>query len=72
METLCHDPQQKLHGFLLNDYNNSRCEMKQRQHASSRFYICSCSHEECNEHVFFSSGESHRALASYPDTHNDP
>ncbi|KAM8839951.1 TGF-beta receptor type-2-like [Spinachia spinachia] len=55
IDTVCHNRFHKLHGLLLEDYNNSRCEMKERKGVGSQFFICSCSEEECNEHIFFNS-----------------
>ncbi|XP_033831457.1 TGF-beta receptor type-2-like [Periophthalmus magnuspinnatus] len=52
-DTICHNPEVKLHGLRLDDYNNSKCEMRERSGQGSDFYICSCSEDECNEHVFF-------------------
>ncbi|CAL9691692.1 unnamed protein product [Knipowitschia caucasica] len=50
-DTICHNPEQKLHGLQLDDYNNSKCEMRER----GGFHICSCYEEECNGHVFFNA-----------------
>ncbi|XP_056154149.1 TGF-beta receptor type-2-like isoform X2 [Lampris incognitus] len=55
IDTMCYNPAQKLHGLVLDDYNNTKCEMKERKGMGSQFYICSCSEDECNEHVFFTS-----------------
>ncbi|KAG5842374.1 hypothetical protein ANANG_G00176980 [Anguilla anguilla] len=55
IETLCHHPSQRLYGFLLDDYNNTKCEMKEKSVPGSQFYICSCSEEECNHLLHFSS-----------------
>ncbi|KAK2920943.1 TGF-beta receptor type-2-like isoform X1 [Channa argus] len=52
-DTVCHNPAQKLYGLVLEDYNNSKCEMKERKGMGSQFFICSCSEEECNERIFF-------------------
>jgi len=52
-DTVCHNPAQRLHGLILEDYNNSKCEMKERKGMGSQFFICSCNEEECNEQVFF-------------------
>lgn len=57
-DTVCHDPAQKLHGLALEDYNNSKCEMKEIKGMGSEFFICSCSEDECNEHIFFDTGKS--------------
>ncbi|KAM4630217.1 TGF-beta receptor type-2 isoform 2-T2 [Polymixia lowei] len=53
IDTICHNPAHKLHGLVLEDYNNSKCEMKERKGMGSEFFICSCSEEECNEHILF-------------------
>ncbi|XP_034016880.1 TGF-beta receptor type-2-like [Thalassophryne amazonica] len=55
IDTVCHNPAHKFHGLLLEDYNNSKCEMKERRGMGAQFFICSCSEEECNEQVFFPS-----------------
>ena len=59
MDTICHNPAHRLHGVLLDDYNNSKCEMKERKSQGSQLYMCSCSEDECNDHVFFSGSISH-------------
>uniref|UniRef100_A0A8C8IHT1 Serine/threonine-protein kinase receptor n=1 Tax=Oncorhynchus tshawytscha TaxID=74940 RepID=A0A8C8IHT1_ONCTS len=53
IDTICHNPAHKLHGLVLEDYNNSKCEMRERNGMGSQFFICSCSEDECNNHVFF-------------------
>ncbi|XP_075995310.1 TGF-beta receptor type-2-like [Genypterus blacodes] len=55
IDTFCHNPAQELLGFLLDDYNNSKCEMKERKGMGLPFFVCSCSEDECNEHVSFTS-----------------
>lgn len=52
-DTVCHNPAEKLYGLILKDYNNSECEMKELSGMGSKFFICSCSEDECNERVFF-------------------
>ncbi|CAG05723.1 unnamed protein product, partial [Tetraodon nigroviridis] len=52
-DTVCHNPAYKLYGLVLDDYNNSKCEMKEIKGMGSKFFICSCSTDECNEHIFF-------------------
>ncbi|XP_032873067.1 TGF-beta receptor type-2-like [Amblyraja radiata] len=55
IETLCHDPAVPLYGHLLDDYNNTKCKMKEKKAQGSVFYICSCSDvEECNDLLKFS------------------
>ncbi|CAL8295247.1 unnamed protein product [Merluccius merluccius] len=53
MDTICHNPVDKLHGLVLDDYNNTKCEMKERKGMGYKFFICSCSTDECNEDLFF-------------------
>ncbi|XP_036394684.1 TGF-beta receptor type-2 isoform X2 [Megalops cyprinoides] len=53
-ETLCHDPSKPLYGLMLDDYNNTKCLMKEKKFPGSQFYICSCSGEECNDELIFS------------------
>lgn len=54
-DTFCHNPDQKVYGLVLEDYNNRKCEMKERKGMGSQFFICACSEEECNDHIFFNS-----------------
>ncbi|KAM9385065.1 TGF-beta receptor type-2-like [Pholidichthys leucotaenia] len=63
-DTKCHDPAQKLYGLVLEDYNSSKCEMKERKGMGSEFLICSCSEDECNEFIFFnpSQDDSHQVM----------
>lgn len=58
IDTVCHNPAHRLHGLVLEDYNNSKCEMKEIKGMGSQFFICSCSEDECNEHIFFTSSKS--------------
>ena len=53
MDTVCHNPAQRLNGLMLDDYNSSRCEMRERKGMGSIFFICSCSMDECNDSVVF-------------------
>ncbi|XP_055750713.1 TGF-beta receptor type-2-like isoform X3 [Salvelinus fontinalis] len=53
IDTICHNPAHKLHGLVLEDYNNSKCETRERNGMGSQFFICSCSEDECNDHIFF-------------------
>ncbi|XP_014909636.1 TGF-beta receptor type-2-like [Poecilia latipinna] len=53
-ETVCHDPALPLYGLYLDDYNNTKCIMKEKKAKDSKFFICSCSNEEeCNDHIIF-------------------
>uniref|UniRef100_UPI00398EC951 TGF-beta receptor type-2 isoform X2 n=1 Tax=Pristiophorus japonicus TaxID=55135 RepID=UPI00398EC951 len=55
VETLCHLPTIPLYGYLLDDYNNTECKMKEKKVPGSVFYMCSCSiTEECNDRLIFS------------------
>ncbi|KAL0962519.1 hypothetical protein UPYG_G00341100 [Umbra pygmaea] len=55
IDTVCHNPANELHGLMLEDYRNSRCEMKEKMGMGSKFFICACSEDECNDHLFFTS-----------------
>ncbi|XP_053323766.1 TGF-beta receptor type-2 isoform X2 [Spea bombifrons] len=52
-ETLCHDPKVKLYGHKLDDYNSSRCRMREVKMPGETMYMCSCSAEECNLIYYF-------------------
>ncbi|KAH0627312.1 hypothetical protein JD844_002859 [Phrynosoma platyrhinos] len=54
LETICHDPTQKLHGHELTDYGSDKCTMSEKREAGGLLYICSCSAEECNDELIFS------------------
>ncbi|XP_041649090.1 TGF-beta receptor type-2 [Cheilinus undulatus] len=55
IETLCHDPSKPLYGIMLDDYNSSKCVMKEKNTTSGMAHICSCSEEEeCNDLLIFS------------------
>lgn len=62
-DTVCHNPAQRLHGLALEDYNNSKCEMKEVAGMGSQFFICSCSEDECNEDIFFTSAKEAQVVA---------
>ncbi|KAK7886819.1 hypothetical protein WMY93_026440 [Mugilogobius chulae] len=54
IETLCHDPAKPLYGVMLDDYNSSTCEMKEKNTTGGPAFVCSCSEEEeCNDELFF-------------------
>lgn len=57
LETVCHDPKIAYHGFVLDDAASSKCIMKERKGSGETFFMCSCSSEECNDHIIFSEGE---------------
>uniref|UniRef100_A0A3Q1M0G1 TGF-beta receptor type-2 n=1 Tax=Bos taurus TaxID=9913 RepID=A0A3Q1M0G1_BOVIN len=54
LETVCHDPKIAYHGFVLDDAASSKCIMKERKGSGETFFMCSCSSEECNDHIIFS------------------
>lgn len=62
-DTVCHHPAQKLYGLVLEDYNNTKCEMKERKGMGSEFFICSCNEDECNERIFFNSNKDSPVMA---------
>lgn len=62
LETLCHDPALPLYGVMLDDYNSSDCEMKEKNTTQGPAHFCSCRGEECNDVIRFSSGEFRRNL----------
>lgn len=57
IETLCHDPSIPLYGIMLDDYNTSTCEMKDKNTTSGMAQICSCTGEECNDMLLFFPSE---------------
>ncbi|XP_072251078.1 TGF-beta receptor type-2 isoform X2 [Leuresthes tenuis] len=54
IETLCHNPSMPLYGIMLDDYNSSTCVMKEKNSTTGMAHFCSCSEEECNDHLLFS------------------
>ncbi|XP_068839019.1 TGF-beta receptor type-2 isoform X7 [Capricornis sumatraensis] len=54
LETVCHDPKVAYHGFVLDDAASPKCIMKERKGSGETFFMCSCSAEECNDHIIFS------------------
>lgn len=65
IETMCHSPSKPLYGILLDDYNNTKCEMKKRMSNSGPIQICSCNYEECNDHLIFTT------RIDFPDPSNN-
>nr|XP_060637860.1 TGF-beta receptor type-2 [Anolis sagrei ordinatus] len=55
LETICHDPAQKLHGHELTDYNSKECVMSEKRETGGLLYMCSCDDEECNDVLIFST-----------------
>ncbi|KAI2655028.1 hypothetical protein H4Q32_017343 [Labeo rohita] len=53
IETLCHKPYDLLYGIMLENYNNTKCEMKKRMSNRGPIHICSCNAEECNDMLMF-------------------
>lgn len=54
IETLCHEPSRPLYGVMLDDYNSSTCQMKEKNSTNGLAYFCSCTEEECNDELIFS------------------
>ncbi|XP_028606084.2 TGF-beta receptor type-2 [Podarcis muralis] len=54
LETICHNPAQKLHGHILSDYNSDKCIMKEMKGDGGLLFMCSCKEEECNHELIFS------------------
>lgn len=65
IETLCHDPSLPLYGVMLDDYNSSACEMKEKNTTHGPAHFCSCTEEECNDKLSFSPGECHQAQLNF-------
>lgn len=53
IETLCHNPTEPLYGIMVENNNNTKCEMKKRMSNSGPFHICSCNEVECNDVLLF-------------------
>lgn len=53
IETLCHNPTVPLYGIMVENNNNTKCEMKKRISNSGPFHICSCNEVECNDMLLF-------------------
>ncbi|XP_043824720.1 TGF-beta receptor type-2 [Dromiciops gliroides] len=54
IETICHDPTLRVHGFALEDSNSDKCIMKEKKVPGETFFMCSCRKEECNDILRFS------------------
>ncbi|KAK2489818.1 hypothetical protein MC885_012466 [Smutsia gigantea] len=54
LETVCHDPKLTYHGFFLEDAASPKCIMKEKKVSGETFFMCSCSSDECNDHIIFS------------------
>lgn len=55
IETMCHCPSKPIYGIMLDDYNNTKCEMKARISNTGPIHICSCNEEECNNDLLFTT-----------------
>ncbi|XP_048367020.1 TGF-beta receptor type-2 [Sphaerodactylus townsendi] len=55
LETICHDPKEKLHGHKLDDSNSKSCVMKEVKGDGGLMFMCSCNEEECNDKLIFSN-----------------
>lgn len=56
LETICHDPHETLYGHFLDDYNSEQCLMKEKKDNGGLMFMCSCTGEECNDMLIFTSG----------------
>ncbi|XP_044149824.1 TGF-beta receptor type-2 [Bufo gargarizans] len=63
-ETLCHDPTQPIYGYMLDDYNNKNCIMKEKKTSEGIMFMCSCSYEEECNLIFLWDEEN----VAWPDT----
>lgn len=57
LETLCHDPKQDLHGYILDDIDADNCLMKEKKSTGGLLFMCSCKAEECNDELIFSESK---------------
>ncbi|XP_046507905.1 TGF-beta receptor type-2-like, partial [Equus quagga] len=67
LETVCHDPKLTYHGFVLEDAASPKCIMKEKKVSGETFFMCSCSSDECNDHIIFSEGEFSSLEGLEPD-----
>lgn len=56
LETICHDPQKPLYGHMLDDSSSEQCLMKEKKDNGGLMFMCSCTDEECNDVLIFSTG----------------
>lgn len=56
LETICHDPQETLYGHFLDDYKSEQCLMREKKDDGGLMFMCSCTGEECNDMLIFTSG----------------
>lgn len=56
LETICHDPQKPLYGHMLDDTSSEQCLMKEKKDNGGLMFMCSCTDEECNDVLIFSTG----------------
>uniref|UniRef100_A0A8C5QCK5 Serine/threonine-protein kinase receptor n=1 Tax=Leptobrachium leishanense TaxID=445787 RepID=A0A8C5QCK5_9ANUR len=52
-ELMCHDRRTLLYGHKLEDYNKSKCIMKEKKSPGEIMYICACVGDECNLELYF-------------------
>lgn len=62
LETICHDPQKRLYGHMLDDSSSEQCVMKEKKDDGGLMFMCSCTGEECNDVLIFSEGEFNNLL----------
>lgn len=63
METICHDPNQILHGYKPVNINSNECVMEERKGDGGLMFMCFCNGEECNDELVFPENIS----SSMPD-----
>lgn len=57
LETICHDPQKRLYGHILDDSSSEQCLMREKKEDGGLMFMCSCTGEECNDMLIFPSGK---------------
>ncbi|NXQ19297.1 TGFR2 protein, partial [Peucedramus taeniatus] len=60
LETICHDPQETLYGHFLDDYKSEQCLMREKKDDGGLMFMCSCTGEECNDILIFTSDDPHK------------
>ncbi|XP_007422895.1 TGF-beta receptor type-2 isoform X1 [Python bivittatus] len=65
LETICHDPMLKLHGYKLDDFNSKKCIMKEKKGVGGLLFMCSCKDDECNDEIIFSENTTSSTEVKY-------
>ncbi|XP_057235995.1 TGF-beta receptor type-2 [Malurus melanocephalus] len=60
LETICHDPDKTLYGHVLDDYKSEKCLMREKKDDGGLMFMCSCTGEECNDMLIFTSDDPHK------------